>query len=1175
MAAKRTRKLLVWALCLHTSLVFSQATFQRTIGGPGNEVGTWVVETNNGYLVSGHVTSTNGNLDALLVRLDASGNSLWQKRFGAAKADAFHAVVATPDGGFLAVGETHSYGAGNADFFMVQVDASGDVIWSRTAGVTGNDDVAQSVILVEGGGYLITGSSTPAGGSVSNSVFLRLDQDGNTVWSRTCVTNNGNQLLSNYIEGNVLYASGSVGVSASMIRMDLNTGAFLSTNAYTGINKGILSYQQPTQDGFLVLADHIRTSPSNTDMWVQKVNPASGKVLWSKVYSKPNDNLRGRIEKLDDGGFLLVPYNNANVTQADALLTKIDADGNLVWSYNFGGNAFDRLMKAVQTSDGGIVAVGDTRSSNPNGNSDIFLIKTNRAGKLEGNCAMDAALQSADVTVSIMPLTATESNWIQPATLNIVPLPLSLSGAGFNPNPSPNVTRTIPLCPEASYNIGGIDYFAPKMVTDTLTSLHECDTIIHYNLVLSPVNTAIRVIGLCHGQTYVLNGVTYTAPSTALDTIQASTGCDTIYTYVFKAWAQPTATQQIFFCPGESIIIGGQTYSQPGSVQSTLISSTGGCDTLVTYQLVERPQPTQNIQISFCSGEQVVVGGIAYSDSKTVEVAVPSTTGGCDTLVTYQLELLPQPTRTINIGLCPGESVMIGGQAYNQAGVFTFKAPANQGGCDSLITYHIEHLQQETREETRWFCPGETVSIGGQMYDQPGTVVANLASASGGCDTIVTYHLSLSAQPSRTEMYSFCPGESVTIAGQTYQQSGTVVANLASNTGGCDTIVTYTLELRPQAARAEVRGFCPGESVTIAGQDYHQPGTVIENIQSLTGGCDTVVTYTLQHLTPAPSNVAIQCPSDITVAASLGGGPTSILYPLPYAASDCVCPGMDVRRTGGLASGSLFPVGITQVCYSATDNCGQETPCCFKVEVREENPCDVKETACMKYELLSVTADAGRNKTYRVRVTNRCNDKLVYTAIEIPSGIKPMDPLDNTTYESPTGRDYLVRSPNFSPIYSIRFKTTTDSISAGASEIFEYTLPAQADVEQFNIISSLSTQASYEAYLNTYKCIIGISPNNFGANSRDAGNDLAQNSSLLFPNPTKGVFFADLTNWRGQKLQLNITNTQGQRVLTKNITSNEELHRLEMPQGVTNGAYFLEVLPEKGEKQTHRFVLQR
>ncbi|MDO8368867.1 MAG: hypothetical protein Q7T20_18870, partial [Saprospiraceae bacterium] len=112
MAAKRTRKLLVWALCLHTLPVFSQTTFQKTFGGPGNEVATWVAEADNGCVVAGHVTNTSGNQDALLIKLDASGNSIWQKRFGAGQADAFNSVVPTPDGGFLAAGETRSFGAG-------------------------------------------------------------------------------------------------------------------------------------------------------------------------------------------------------------------------------------------------------------------------------------------------------------------------------------------------------------------------------------------------------------------------------------------------------------------------------------------------------------------------------------------------------------------------------------------------------------------------------------------------------------------------------------------------------------------------------------------------------------------------------------------------------------------------------------------------------------------------------------------------------------------------------------------------------------------------------------------------------------------------------------------------------------------------------------------------------
>jgi hypothetical protein len=1232
MAAKRTRKLLVLALCLHSSLIFSQITFQKTFGGPGQEVGTWVLEASNGYVVAGHVTNTTGNQDALLVRLDANGNAVWQKRFGAGQADAFNCVVATSDGGYMAAGETRSFGAGNSDIFLVKVDATGTVIWSRTIGDAEHNDIARSITVVPGGGFIISGHSVYANDTAPSAVFIRIDQAGNTVWSRNFTTSIGNLILSNYIDGNVIYASGGADGEGVFLRLDLPTGNILSVKSYASSDTEALYYQQPTQDGNLVIADHTRSANTGTDveMWVQKIKPSTGQVIWSKVYYRANDNIRGRIEKVNDGGFLLVPYDNFNTAQGDALLAKIDANGNLLWSYNYGGNAADRLMKAVQTADGGFIAVGDTRSGNGNGNSDILIIKTNANGRVIGNCAPNGGIQSANFTANSQTIETNTGAWIQSNAFNLSPLPLNLTATGFNPSPSPVVGRIIPLCPNRSYAIGGVEYFAPKLVSDTVTSLTGCDTIINYNLTLTPFNTAIHVIGLCDGETYAIDGIHYTAPATILDTVPSlNGGCDTMCSFVLKVWAQPTAAQTISFCPGESVMIAGQTYSQAGTVQASIPSLSGGCDTLVTYTLVERPQPTQTTSISFCPGESVMIGGNAYSQSGTVSLTIPSTTsgcdtivtynlelrpqptraetrsfcpgesvtiagqtynqpgtvinnitstnGGCDTIVTYTLELRPQPTRAETRSFCPGESVTIAGQIYNQPGTFTANIASTNGGCDTIVTYTLEIRPQPTRVETRAFCPGETVTIAGQTYNEPGTVIANVASTNGGCDTIVTYTLELRPQATRAETRSFCPGESVVIAGQNYNQSGTVIANVASMNGGCDTIVTYTLELRPQPTRTETRGFCPGETVTIAGQNYTQPGTVVANIEAAVG-CDTVVTYTLQHLTPAPSNVAIHCPTDITVVAAPGAGLTTINYGAPVAASDCVCPGLDLNRTNGLASGSQFPVGITQVCYTAKDNCGQEKPCCFKVDIREENACDVKENGCMKYELLSITSDPAKNYTYRIRVTNNCSNKLIYTAIQVPDGVVAMEPLNNTTYNSPIEeRSYAVRSPNFSPMYSIRFKSMSDSISNGESEIFEYTLPAQANVTYINITSRLASQVFYEAHLNTFNCPVGNTPINQiqAAKSRDAAPVEAQNSLLLFPNPTTGVLFADLSDWQGQKLQVQVANTQGQVVHTMKLTADEDLLRVEMPKGLTAGVYFFELTTEKGEKEVLRFMLQR
>jgi hypothetical protein len=302
-----------------------------------------------------------------------------------------------------------------------------------------------------------------------------------------------------------------------------------------------------------------------------------------------------------------------------------------------------------------------------------------------------------------------------------------------------------------------------------------------------------------------------------------------------------------------------------------------------------------------------------------------------------------------------------------------------------------------------------------------------------------------------------------------------------------------------------------------------------------------------------------------------------VVYADPVAASDCICPGLQLERTDGPSSGTSFSMGTTQVCYMAKDACGQEKPCCFKVHVQEENACDQKVSACMKYQLLSITSDQEKNHTYRIQVTNNCSNKLIYTAIQIPDGMVPLYPENNLTYTAAEGRKYLVRSPNYSPMYSVRFKSLTDSIANGQSDVFEYTLPAQADVDYINLASRLENNVFIEAHLNTFYCPVGVTPQNARpAISREVSKTEESPSVLfMFPNPTKGVFFADLSDWEGQKLQLQVTNAQGQKVHSLATTGQEDLLRVDMPQGAPSGVYFLEVATEKGKKEVQRFVLNR
>ncbi|MBL7806349.1 MAG: T9SS type A sorting domain-containing protein, partial [Saprospiraceae bacterium] len=127
-----------------------------------------------------------------------------------------------------------------------------------------------------------------------------------------------------------------------------------------------------------------------------------------------------------------------------------------------------------------------------------------------------------------------------------------------------------------------------------------------------------------------------------------------------------------------------------------------------------------------------------------------------------------------------------------------------------------------------------------------------------------------------------------------------------------------------------------------------------------------------------------------------------------------------------------------------------------------------------------------------------------------------------------------------------------------------------------NIASRLADQKLYEAHLNTFNCPVGITPTaSRPSQARDFNQTSNPNSLLLFPNPTTGVLFADLSDWAGQKLRMNMTNAQGQIIQSLNETGREDLFRIEVPQGVSNGIYFLEIQSEKGEKEVLRFMLQR
>jgi len=159
--------------------------WSRTLGGPGNDQGYAILQTSDGGYVGVGVRDQGASrgFDVELFRLDTVGNVVWERTLGGYGADMGYKIRTTPDGGYIVVGATSSWGNGSADLYLVRTDSAGNVLWERTYGGQGYDE-GKDVQITPDGGWLIVGSIADSVTGASDVYVVRTDASGDTLWTR-------------------------------------------------------------------------------------------------------------------------------------------------------------------------------------------------------------------------------------------------------------------------------------------------------------------------------------------------------------------------------------------------------------------------------------------------------------------------------------------------------------------------------------------------------------------------------------------------------------------------------------------------------------------------------------------------------------------------------------------------------------------------------------------------------------------------------------------------------------------------------------------------------------------------------------------------------------------------------------------------------------------------------
>ena len=135
-----------------------------------------------GYVLAGNSSGSSGT-GVWLLRTSSDGNLLWSRNPGVAADAVAHDVVQTADEGFTIAGSAVSVSRGS-DAILIKTDSDGDTIWTRSFGGEYNDE-ARSLILTSDGGYALSGFSWSYGAGLSDFWLVKVNEEGRQEWERT------------------------------------------------------------------------------------------------------------------------------------------------------------------------------------------------------------------------------------------------------------------------------------------------------------------------------------------------------------------------------------------------------------------------------------------------------------------------------------------------------------------------------------------------------------------------------------------------------------------------------------------------------------------------------------------------------------------------------------------------------------------------------------------------------------------------------------------------------------------------------------------------------------------------------------------------------------------------------------------------------------------------------
>jgi len=361
----------------------------------------------------------------------------WQNTIGGNSADQFNELVATPDGGYLMGGYSFSDASGDKtedaigeeDYWVVKVDALGQVQWDNTIGGSDEDQLFSVANALDGGYVLAGGSRSNSSADKSEDAIglrdywiVKLDVNGVIEWDNTIggddhdfatsiePTADGGYIVSGRSESNISgdKTEDSLGTDDYwVLKLDTN-GDIVWQNTIGGNSTDYVYAMDITDDGGVVLAGYSqsgsngdKTEPriGRSDYWIVKLDD-NGVIEWDNTIGGTDDEGVWDIKQTSDGSYIVAGWSDSDASgdkdedaigSRDYWILKLDTAGVIIWQNTIGGESLEEWSNIALSDDGGLVIAGysssnvsgDKTDNSYNDTRDYWVVKLNSAGLVE------------------------------------------------------------------------------------------------------------------------------------------------------------------------------------------------------------------------------------------------------------------------------------------------------------------------------------------------------------------------------------------------------------------------------------------------------------------------------------------------------------------------------------------------------------------------------------------------------------------------------------------------------------------------------------------------------------------------------------------------------------------------------------------------------------------------